>query len=105
MPAPIDPNMAGPAAPRPGSQKPGGASGTSSAGEGGFREALSSYLEDVNELQQEADQALVGLSTGKVDSLHEVVAAMGEADLSFRLMMEIRNKLLDAYKEITRMRV
>jgi flagellar hook-basal body complex protein FliE len=84
-----------------GAEKPG----KPGAGGADFKKALSDYLEDVNELQQEASEALVGLSTGKVESLHEVVVAMGEADLSFRLMMEIRNKLLDAYKEISRMRV
>ena len=70
-----------------------------------FKDTLQDYLQDVNDLQREADKAVVGLATGKVDNLHEVLVAMGEADVSYRLMMEIRNKLLEAYREITRMQV
>jgi flagellar hook-basal body complex protein FliE len=70
-----------------------------------FADTLRDYLQDVSDLQREADKAVVGLATGKVDNLHEVLVAMGEADVSFRLMMEIRNKLLEAYREITRMQV
>ena len=40
-----------------------------------------------------------------MDNLHQVVAALSEADLSFRLMMQVRNKLVEAYKEIIRMQV
>jgi flagellar hook-basal body complex protein FliE len=43
--------------------------------------------------------------TGQTSNLHEVIVAMSEADLSFRLMMQVRNKLLEAYKEIMRMQV
>lgn len=71
----------------------------------GFKEALKQYVDQVNELQQQADTAVVDLATGKMENMHQVVAAVTEADLSFRLMMQVRNKLLDAYREIMRMQV
>jgi flagellar hook-basal body complex protein FliE len=70
-----------------------------------FKELIGRYVREVNDLQQEADQSVLELATGKTDNLHQVVAALSEADLSFRLMMEIRNKLLEAYQQIMRMQV
>ncbi len=70
-----------------------------------FGELMVDYLKEVNQLQQEADRSVFELATGKTDNLQDVVVAVNEADLSFRLMMQIRNKLLDAYQEIIRMQV
>jgi flagellar hook-basal body complex protein FliE len=70
-----------------------------------FKQMLGKYLAEVNALQLEADKAVRDLATGKVENFHEVIVAMSEADLSFRLMMEMRNKLVEAYKEIMRMQV
>lgn len=75
------------------------------AGGGDFKKMLEGYLDDVNNLQHEADKAVADLARGRIDNLHQVVAAVNEADLSFRLMMQMRNKLVDAYKEIMRMQV
>ncbi len=89
-----------PGAPQGVPQQGGKAEGASS-----FRELMDNYLQEVNSLQQEADKAVLDLAAGRKDNLHQVVAAINEADLSFRLMMEVRNKLLEAYKEIMRMQV
>lgn len=70
-----------------------------------FKDVLERHLREVNELQRKADGAVRDLVTGKKDSIHEVIVAINEADLSFRLMMEIRNRLVEAYKEIMRMQV
>ena len=96
----ITPNGMGPAA---GSLSSAG--GAAGKGQPGFKEALQGYLEHVDGLQQEADKALAGLATGKMDNLHELIVAINEADLSFRLMMQIRNRLVEAYKEIMRMQL
>jgi len=96
QPLPIGPERL----PLSGTPKPGVAGDAA-----GFKKMLEGYMEQVNQLQQEADKAVVELASGKLDNLHQVVAAMSEADLSFRLMMQVRNKLLDAYKEIMRMQV
>ena len=70
-----------------------------------FKQLVQHYLEEVSELQQKADKSVFELASGKTDDLHQVVAAITEADLSFRLMMQIRNKLLEAYQQIMRMQV
>ena len=96
-PLPIDPNSIPQVA---GGSKPG----SKQVGEE-FKEMLEGYLKDVNSLQHKADGAVHDLVTGRTENLHQLIAAVNEADLSFRLMMEMRNKLVDAYKEIMRMQV
>lgn len=68
-----------------------------------FKNVLGDYLEEVNTLQHEADAQIQRLVAGETEDLHEVTMAMDEAEASFELMMEIRNKLVEAYREIMRM--
>ncbi len=72
---------------------------------GGFEDMLKESLEKVNTLQQEADRSMEGLVAGKDMDLHETMIAVEKADLSFNLMVQVRNKLLAAYEEIMRMQV
>jgi flagellar hook-basal body complex protein FliE len=70
-----------------------------------FNSHLKNALGEVNDLQQKADQAIQQLvGEGKGD-LQETMIALEKADVSFRLMMQIRNKVLEAYQEIMRMQV
>ena len=70
-----------------------------------FNSHLKNALGEVNDLQQKADQAIQELvGEGKGD-LQETMIALEKADVSFRLMMQIRNKVLEAYQEIMRMQV
>lgn len=70
-----------------------------------FGAHLEKALGDVNELQLKADQAIQQLvGEGKGD-LQETMVALEKADVSFRLMMQIRNKVLEAYQEIMRMQI
>ena len=73
---------------------------------GGFADALKSSIAEVNKMQQTADAAVTALATGdnKV-SMHETMIAMEQADVSFRMMMQVRNKIVEAYQEILRMQV
>jgi flagellar hook-basal body complex protein FliE len=48
---------------------------------------------------------VVGLTTGEVEDVHQVMIAMNEADLAFRMMLEVRNKLVEAYKEVARLQM
>jgi flagellar hook-basal body complex protein FliE len=68
-----------------------------------FGGILGNYLGEVNTLQHDADSQIQKLIAGETDDLHEVTLAMDEAETSFQLMMEIRNKLVDSYREIMRM--
>lgn len=75
-------------------------------GQGGdFKSVLLSSLGEVNRLQTEADQGVQRLITGEADNVAEVMAAVNKAGIAFDLLMEIRNKLNDAYQEIQQMRV
>jgi flagellar hook-basal body complex protein FliE len=72
---------------------------------GDFGAHLNKALGEVNDLQQKADHAIQQLvGEGKGD-LQDTMIALEKADVSFRLMMQIRNKVLEAYQEIMRMQV
>jgi flagellar hook-basal body complex protein FliE len=79
--------------------------GPSGAPKSDFGSHLANALGEVNDLQQKANGAIQQLvGEGKGD-LQETMIAMEKADVSFRLMMQIRNKVLEAYQEIVRMQV
>jgi flagellar hook-basal body complex protein FliE len=82
---------------RPGAGKAGG--GPS------FGEVLRTSLAEVNRLQAQADEEIRALATGEGATLHDTMIALEKADLSFRLMMQVRNKIVEAYQEILRMQV
>lgn len=79
---------------------PAAAEGTSS-----FKDALLSSIEEVNSMQQQADQAVERLATGEDVSPAEVLTAVQKADIAFRMMMQMRNKLVQAYQEVQSIRV
>ena len=67
-----------------------------------FADDLQSAIQGVQENLASADQTAVAGLVGNA-SPHDVVIAMTKADLSFRLLTQVRNKVVDAYKEIMRM--
>ncbi|NPA66424.1 MAG: flagellar hook-basal body complex protein FliE [Epsilonproteobacteria bacterium] len=69
---------------------------------GGFADKLKEALEDVNELQEKGDEAMADMATGQVKDLHQAAIAIGKAEMSMKMMLEIRNKALNAYKELSR---
>jgi flagellar hook-basal body complex protein FliE len=70
-----------------------------------FGQVLKQSLNEVNQLQNEADQAIDALATGQQKDIHNTMIAMEKADIAFRLLMEIRNKVISAYETIMRMQV
>ena len=68
-----------------------------------FKNVLGQYFDDVNVLQHEKDAQIQRLAAGEVEDIAEVTMAMNEAETSFQLMMEIRNKLVDAWNEVKNM--
>jgi len=90
--APIGPSSIPPAAEAPGSGKD-------------FKTYLLNSLDKVNQLQKEADAGVQKLITGETENVAEVFTASRKAGIAFDLLMEIRNKLMDAYTEIKQMRV
>ncbi|MBA1438747.1 MAG: flagellar hook-basal body complex protein FliE [Epsilonproteobacteria bacterium] len=75
---------------------------TAPAGSADFAKELKSALNEVNEIQQDKEKAIADLATGQVKDLHQAALAIGKAETSMKLMLEIRNKALSAYKEISR---
>ncbi len=71
----------------------------------GFGAILSSTLNSVNNSQIAGDKAVEKLQTGEAKHLHEVMIAVEEADVSLRMLVQIRNKALTAYEEIMRMQI
>ena len=67
-----------------------------------FGDVLSESISAVNKLQSEANVSLEKLATGENKDVHNTIIQLEKAGLSFKLMMEVRNKLLDAYKEVTK---
>ena len=70
-----------------------------------FSTMLGKMVAEVNDKQITAAQTVNNLQAGGNVSLHQAVIAMEEANVSFQLMVEVRNKLLDAYQEIMKMQV
>jgi flagellar hook-basal body complex protein FliE len=70
-----------------------------------FKEFMLHSLDQVNQMQQDADQAVEQLMTGGDMNVAEVLTAVQKADLSFRMMMQMRNKLMQAYQEIKEIRI
>lgn len=73
-----------------------------SSGSEAFAEQLKSAINEVNEFQEGSEQAIADLATGQVKDLHQAALAIGKAETSMKLMLEIRNKALNAYKELGR---
>jgi len=81
------------------------ATAASGAAEKGFGETLTGFLNDINKSHQEAEGVIEDVVAGRTEHLHKAVIAINKAELSFRYMMEVRTKLLQAYQEIQRMQV
>ncbi len=68
----------------------------------GFAKELESAISSVNNEQVKSENAMADLATGQVKDLHQAAMAIDKAEISMKLMLEVRNKALNAYKEITR---
>jgi len=70
-----------------------------------FQNLLGDFVQDVSQKQATASDTVNGLLTGKNVPLHQAVISMEEASVSFQLMVEVRNRLLESYQELMRMQV
>ncbi len=70
-----------------------------------FSDVLGRMVSDVNAKQTMASDTVNALQSGQNVPLHQAVIAMEEASVSFQLMVEVRNKLLDSYQELMRMQI
>jgi flagellar hook-basal body complex protein FliE len=78
---------------------------SSAGGVDSFSNVLNQMVSEVNTKQVAANEAVSSMLSGGNVTLNQAVVAMEEANVSFQLMVEVRNKLLDAYQELMRMQV
>jgi flagellar hook-basal body complex protein FliE len=83
------------------------APGPAAAKEAGksFADTLKDAVQDVNQAQQIADVKMQEIATGKNHNIPEVMIAAEKADISLKLMVQVRNKIIEAYQEIMKMQV
>ena len=72
---------------------------------GGFEKILGGFVKEVNAKQTAAGDAVTGVLSGQNVPLHQAMIAMEEASVSFQLMVEVRNKLLEGYQELMRLQI
>jgi flagellar hook-basal body complex protein FliE len=70
-----------------------------------FDNILKKAIEEVNDYQKNAEKLSADYAAGKTDNINDVIVAAEKADISLRLTIDIRNKIVDAFKEIMRMQI
>ena len=70
-----------------------------------FKDTMSNFMKDVNSMQIKADESINRMAAGEITDVHQVMNAVEEANVAFNMMMEIRNKVMDAYQQILQMRL
>uniref|UniRef100_A0A7C4CH39 Flagellar hook-basal body complex protein FliE n=1 Tax=Fervidobacterium thailandense TaxID=1008305 RepID=A0A7C4CH39_9BACT len=68
-----------------------------------FGKILSDALKSVNEQQKKVEKMTDDFATGRISNIHELIVEAEKASISLRLTVEVRNKIVDAYREIMRM--
>ncbi|HEY4439330.1 MAG TPA: flagellar hook-basal body complex protein FliE [Candidatus Elarobacter sp.] len=84
---------------------PGGTGSTDAAAGPSFKDTVKDLLSGVNDKLNTSDQLQRDLASGKTNDLGKVVTSVEEANLALNYAMAMRQKLLDAYSEISRMQV
>lgn len=72
---------------------------------GGFAETLKDYVSHVDQQQRGAGAAIADLVSGKSQDVLPVVSAVADADMSFKLLIGVRNKVIEAYKQTMNMQI
>ena len=72
-------------------------------GAGNFGSVLTNAINQVEQLHGSAEQQVTGLLKGDRSDVHNVMIAVEKADIAFQLMMQVRNKIVGAYQEVSRM--
>ncbi|MER3416542.1 MAG: flagellar hook-basal body complex protein FliE [Gemmataceae bacterium] len=70
-----------------------------------FEKIVHQLIEHAQAYHAQSEEAIKQLVTGQTDNIHNVLLTIAQADLSLRLLVEVRNKLTEAYQEIMRMQV
>jgi flagellar hook-basal body complex protein FliE len=79
--------------------------GEKQVGDKAFGSVLKDAIMDINKLQTDADKAIAKVQLEDAGSIHEAMIALEKAGISFQVMMQVRNKILDAYQQVMQMQV
>lgn len=79
--------------------------GNSSSSQKSFADTLNEAINSVNTMQQQSNKGMQDLATGRTDNIAEVMIQSEKADIAIKLMMQVRNKIIDAYQEVMKMQV
>jgi flagellar hook-basal body complex protein FliE len=79
------------------------AAGSSAPVSGSFANTLQGAMDEMGQLSSQAETKVAGVLEGNGGDVHSALIAVEKADLSFQLMMQVRNKIVSAYQEISRM--
>jgi flagellar hook-basal body complex protein FliE len=79
--------------------------GEKKVGDNAFGSVLKDAITDINKLQNDADKAIAKVQFEDAGSIHEAMIALEKAGISFQVMMQVRNKILDAYQQVMQMQV
>ena len=71
----------------------------------GFKDFLLENLKEVNKLQDDAEKGIEDLLSGKRDDVEAVMSNVQKADVTFRMLLQVRNKVMQAYDELKQVRV
>ena len=78
---------------------------TNKANSVSFEDVLKKAIDEVNSYQKNAEKLSADYAAGKTDNINDVIVAAEKADISLRLTIDVRNKIVDAFKEIMRMQI
>ena len=95
--------IGGPQSPKP--IQPGPAQAPQETTGPSFGEYLADSIGEIQRLQTEADATINGLVAGDVSNISEATLAIEKADMAFRTMLQVRNKIISAYEQIQRMNI
>ncbi len=84
-------------------QSPSARSGE--AGGADFKQMLKEQIAEVNKLQTDAREAVEDLHSGRRNDLENVILATEKADVAFKMLLQVRNKVMDAYEEVKQIRI
>lgn len=87
---------------KPGSVEEGPRRAPSTGGAPAFGDALAKAIDGVNSLQKDVSAQTQALATGEPVALHDVMTSMGKSEVAFNLLLEVRNKLVDAWEKLSR---
>jgi flagellar hook-basal body complex protein FliE len=87
--------------------KPPGEVGQPAAEEGGmaFGKIMKDVVKEAVQAESEATKAIQDFASGNIDNVHDVVMAVGKANMAIQLLVEVRNGVLEAYKELSRVQM